>query len=78
MTVKRISKWRLLGERLAKLKDGESIDLESEGDLAEEASKIRHGLDDIRTYALIRRTVKVVDRKIVITRVRTWQKRSGL
>jgi hypothetical protein len=77
MTVKRISKWRILGERVAKLKDGESIVLECEGDLTEEARKIRHGLDGIRTYALIRRTVKVVDGKIVITRVGTWHKLGG-
>jgi hypothetical protein len=77
LTMKRISKWRILGERLVKLKDGESIVLESECDLAEEARKIRHGLNGIKTYVLIRRTVKVVDRKIVITRVGTWQKRGG-
>lgn len=76
--MKRISKWRILGEHLAKLKDGESIVLEAESnDPAEEASKIRHGLDGIRTYALIRRTVKVVDGKIVITRVGTWHKLGG-
>ncbi|PYU26112.1 MAG: hypothetical protein DMG32_10560 [Acidobacteria bacterium] len=38
MTVKR------LGERVVKLQDGESIVLEREGDLAEEARQIRSGL----------------------------------
>jgi hypothetical protein len=70
--VKRPSKWGSLGERVAKLKDGESIVLECEGDLTEEARKIRSALHGIRACALVRRMVKVVDGKIVITHVGTW------
>ena len=57
---------------MARLKDGESIVLERDGDLVEEALKIRNGLHGIRACVLVRRTVKVVDGKIVITRVGTW------
>ena len=70
--MKRKPKWRSLGERVAKLKQGESIVLEHEGDLTEEARKIRNGLNGIRACSLVRRTVKVADGKIVITRVGTW------
>jgi hypothetical protein len=65
-------KWRGLGERVAKLKDGESIVLECEGNLTEEAHKIRNGLHGISACIMVRRSVKVVDGKIVITRVGTW------
>lgn len=70
--MKRKPKWRSLGERVAKLKQGESIVLEREGDLTEEARKIRNGLNGIRACSLVRRTVKVTEGKIVITRVGTW------
>jgi len=70
--VKPVSKWGELGRRVAELKDGESIVLEGEGNLAEEARKIRNGLQGIAVCILVRRTVKVVDGKIVITRVGTW------
>jgi hypothetical protein len=70
--VKRTSKWVSLSARVAKLKDGESIVLEPEGDLSEEARKIRSGLRGVRACVLIRRSVKVVDGKIVITHVGTW------
>ncbi len=69
--MKRTSKWGSLSERVAKLRDGESIVLEAEGDLTEEARKIRGGLNGIRRL-LVRRTVRVVDGKIVITHVGTW------
>jgi hypothetical protein len=70
--MKQTSKWRGLGERVAKLKDGQSLVLNREGDLIEEARKIRNGLNGISACRLVRRTVKVVDEKIVITRVGTW------
>lgn len=70
--MKRTSKWKSLGERVARLKDGESIVLEPEGDLAEAANKIRNGLNGIRVCRLVRRNVRVVDGKIVITHVGTW------
>jgi hypothetical protein len=70
--MKQTSKWRSLGERVAKLKDGQSLVLNREGDLIEEARKIRNGLNGISACRLVRRTVKVVDEKIVITRVGTW------
>jgi hypothetical protein len=70
--MKRTSKWGTLAERVASLKDGESIVLEREGDLAAEALKIRIGLKGIKACYLIRRTVRVIDGKIVITRVGTW------
>jgi hypothetical protein len=75
---RRISKWASLGERVAKLKEGESIVLESEGDSTEEASlikqacKIRTGLNGLRVCRTVRRAVQVVDGKIVITRVGSW------
>ena len=70
--MKPTSKWKSLGERVAKLKDGESIVLEPEGDAAEVANKIRSGLNGIRACRLVRRNVRVVDGKIVITHVGTW------
>jgi hypothetical protein len=57
---------------LAKLRDGESLALKRDGDLTEEARKIRNGLNGINACRLVRRTVKVVNDKIVITRVGTW------
>lgn len=78
------SKWTSLGERVAKLKDGESIVLEAEADLTadacltdearlkKQAGKIRSGLNGMRACRQVRRTVKVVDGKIVITRVGIW------
>ena len=57
---------------MVKLKDGESIILECEGDLTEEARKIRSGLNGIGACRSVRRTVRVVDGKIVITHVGTW------
>jgi len=70
--VKRVSKWASLGERVVQLKDGESIVLATEGNLAEEARRIRNGLNGIVACVLVQRTVKVVGGKIVITRVGTW------
>jgi hypothetical protein len=70
--MKRTPKWRSLGERVAKLKDGESLVLERKGELTEEARKIRNGLNGINACRLVRRTVRVVDGKIVITRIGTW------
>jgi hypothetical protein len=67
-----MSKWRSLGERVAQLEDGESIVLEPEGDPAEEARKIRNGLNGIAVCILVQRTVKVVEEKVVIRRVGTW------
>jgi hypothetical protein len=69
--VKRTSRWGSLGERVAKLKDGESIVLEREGDLTEETRNIHDGLNGIRACDLVRRTVKVTGGEIVITRVGT-------
>jgi hypothetical protein len=40
-------KWRSLGERVEKLKDGGSFVLRRGGDLTEEARKIRNGLNGI-------------------------------
>jgi len=42
------------------------------GDLVEEARNIRTGLNGIAACYLVRRTVKVVEGKIVITPVGTW------
>ena len=66
------SKWRSLGERVAKLKEGESIILEPAGDPAQEASKVRSGLNGVRACRMVRRAVQVVDGKIVITRIGSW------
>jgi hypothetical protein len=68
--VKHTSKWASLAERVAKLKDGESIIIETEGDPTAEASKIRSGLNG--RNLLVRRSVKVVDGKIVVTHVGIW------
>ena len=72
MTVKPTSKWGSLGRHVANLKDGESIVLEYEGNLTEEARKIRNGLNGIAACLLVQRSVKVVEGKIVITRVGAW------
>jgi hypothetical protein len=72
MTLKPTSKWGSLGRRVAKLKDGEGIVLECEGNPAEEARKIRSGLHGIAACIAIRRTVKVMEGKIVITCVGAW------
>jgi hypothetical protein len=72
------SKWASLGERVAKLKEGESIVLEPEGDsigeafLTKQACKIRSGLNGLRVCRTVRRTVQVVEGKIVITRIGSW------
>jgi hypothetical protein len=66
------SKWKSLGEQVAKLKEGESIILEPAGDPAQEASKVRSGLNGVRACRLVRRAVQVVDGKIVITRIGSW------
>ena len=72
MAANRSSKWGAIGRHVAELKDGESIVLERDGDLIEEARNIRNGLNGISTCMLVRRTVKVIDGKIVITRTGTW------
>jgi hypothetical protein len=66
------SKWQSLGERVAKLKEGESIVLEPAGDAAQEASKVRSGLNGVRACRMVRRAVQVVGGKIVITRIGSW------
>jgi hypothetical protein len=73
VTMKRATKWGSLGERVVKLQDGESIVLDCDGNAAEEAQKVRNGLNGITACDLVRRSVKVVDGKIVITRVGTRQ-----
>jgi hypothetical protein len=73
VTVKRATKWGSLGERVVKLQDGESIVLDCDGNAAEEAQKVRNGLNGITACDLVRLSVKVVDGKIVITRVGTRQ-----
>jgi hypothetical protein len=73
VTVKRATKWGSLGERVVKLQDGESVVLDCDGNAAEEAQKVRNGLNGITACDLVRRSVKVVDGKIVITRVGTRQ-----
>ena len=65
--MRRTSKWASLGERVAKLKDGESVVAEPEGDLTEEARNVRSGLNRLRACRTVRRSVKIVDGKIVIT-----------
>lgn len=72
MVEKRTSKWGCLGELVAKLKEGESIVLEVEGDPVEEACKIRSRLSGIRICRTVRRAVQVVNGKIVITRIGCW------
>ena len=67
--MKRTSKWQSLAEQVVKLNAGESIVLVPEGNPAEEARKIRNGLNGVAACTLIERTVKVVNRKIVITRL---------
>jgi hypothetical protein len=73
VTMKRATKWGSLGERVVKLQDGESIVLDCDGNATEEAQKVRNGLNGITACDLVRRSVKVVDGKIVITRVGTRQ-----
>lgn len=70
--VRRTSKWGNLGERVAKLKVGESIVVEPQGDLTEEARRVRSGLNCVRSCRAVRRSVKIVDGKIVITRMGAW------
>ena len=77
MTLKPTSKWESLSERVSELKDGESIVLECEGDLTEEVRKICKCLNGIGACALVRRTVKIVGGKIVITRVGTRRTLGG-
>jgi hypothetical protein len=71
VTVKPVSKWKGLSERVSKLKDGGSFVIETERNPYEEAIKIRNGLRRIRACFLIRRSVRVVEGKIVITRLGT-------
>jgi PilZ domain len=71
VTVKPATKWGGLCERVVKLQDGESIVLDCDGNAAEEAQKVRNGLNGITACDLVRRSVKVVGGKIVITRAGT-------
>ena len=57
---------------MAKLQDGQSIVIEAEGDPIEDATKIRSRLNGSRTCRSFRRSVKVMDGKIVITREGIW------
>ena len=77
--MKRTSKWGNLGERVAQLKDGESIVLEREGELTEEVRKIRNGLNGIAACGLVRRTIhdKGCGWEDRITRVGTWPTPGG-
>ena len=77
MSVKPTSKWGSLGLRVANLKDGESLVLECEGDPTEEVRKIRSGLNRMAAFRSARRTIRVVEGKIVITRVGIWRRPSG-
>jgi len=76
--LRRTSKWASLGERVANLKEGESIVLEPESDptdgagLTQQACKIRSGLNGLRICRTVRRAVQVVNGKIVITRTGNW------
>ena len=76
VTVKRATKWGSLCERVVKLQDGESIVLDCDGNAAE-GHKVRNGLNGIMACDLVRRSVKTVDGKIVITRVGTRRTLSG-
>src|SRR5690349_6375012 len=69
-SVKSTSKWASLGERVAKLKDGQSIVIGPEGDPAVQAGKVRSRLNGRNLP--VRRSVKVVDGKIIITHVGVW------
>jgi hypothetical protein len=64
-------------ESAEKLRDGESVVIERDGDLTEEVRKICKGLKGIKPCALVRRTVNVVGGKIVITRVGTRRTLGG-
>jgi len=67
----RSSKWQELAERVSNLKAGESLVLEGGDNPMEQARKIRNGLYYVRACSLVRRRVRVVDDKIVITRTGT-------
>ncbi|PYU18811.1 MAG: hypothetical protein DMG30_26405 [Acidobacteria bacterium] len=77
MKPKPTSKWRSLCERIAKLQEGESIVLKIDGDPAVEAQKIRNGLNRSAACISVRRTVRIVDGKIVITRLGFWRHPPG-
>jgi hypothetical protein len=74
---KHTSKWTSLCNRIAKLREGESIVLEHEGDPTEEVQRIRSGLNRVRSCTSIRRTIRVVEGKIVITRMGMWRRPPG-
>jgi hypothetical protein len=74
---KRTSRWTSLCERIAKLQENESIVLECEGDPTEEVRKIRSGLNRMAAFRSVRRTIRVVEGKIVITRVGIWRRPPG-
>ena len=57
---------------MAALEEGESIVLESEGDARDHARKVRSALNSLVVCSRARRTVKVVEDKIVITRIGTY------
>jgi len=77
-------KWRRLGLRVARLKDGERITLDccpltkqplkamAPEALIILARQIRGGLNGINACSLVRRTVKVHEGRIVITRTGAW------
>jgi len=79
-------KWRRLGLRVARLKDGEGITLDrcpltkqplkamAPDALFVLARQIRGGLNGINACSLVRRTVKVQGARIVVTRTGSWMR----
>ena len=69
MNEKPLSQWQSIGQRLAQAKDGEYTVVDPEGAADPFARKLRSRLKSIAACRLIRHSVKIVDGKIVVTRL---------
>jgi hypothetical protein len=69
MNEKPLSKWQSIGQRLAQAKDGEYLVVDQEGAADPFARKLRNRLGGIAACRLVQRSVKIVDGKIVVTRL---------
>jgi hypothetical protein len=66
---KPLSKWQSIGQRLGQCRDGEYIVVDPEGDPDKFARALRNRLTGIAACKLIRRSVRNVEGKIIVTRL---------
>jgi hypothetical protein len=69
MNEKPLSKWQSIGARLAQCKDGEYIVVDPGGDPDKLARTLRNRLRGIAACKFIRHSVRIVEGKIIVTRL---------